>query len=257
MTLSPPSPAGIIQGMVVAYGSFGSQRAPVAMREAYLASIADGGRTARATAAVRTGWAWAEQLFPGRVYDHGPSIPLAERYGESSGVWLGVFGDTVVWMVRSDAELARINRHLGVGHQVRAELVEGDTVTLSYADATAGIERSSRSVRERRAVPYGEPLEANRCPSSRSSSTARTTTWSRRPPTCRRHGRGCSGSADLRHRCLRPVGWCAAITSARSTDWLRCPTGARRWTCRRPTSWPTWCGGAAGPCGRALCLRRW
>lgn len=57
---------GIISIMVADH-SFGSRRATVAMREAYLPRPDD--PIAAAAARTRSGWAIVEQLFPGRVYD--------------------------------------------------------------------------------------------------------------------------------------------------------------------------------------------
>ena len=110
------------------------------MVEAYKAIIAEG-RPLAETAAAQTGWAWNEQLLPGRVYDHGPALPLDQWYAESAGVRLGEFGDTVVWQVESDADYERMNRLVGVGQPVVAELVQTEVVRLSYVDRTAGIER--------------------------------------------------------------------------------------------------------------------
>ncbi|MBB4908724.1 hypothetical protein [Actinophytocola algeriensis] len=126
---------------MVAYHSFGSQRAPVAMREAYLGPGPDD-PVAAAAARTRSGWAIAEQLFPGRVYDHTCAVPLFERsHPESAEVWLGEFGDTVVCMVPSNVENQRVNRHVGADRPVRAELVEDERATLAYVDRVAGIER--------------------------------------------------------------------------------------------------------------------
>jgi hypothetical protein len=126
---------------MVAYLSFGSQRAPVAMREAYLGPRPDD-PVAAAAARARSGWAIAEQLFPGRVYDHTCAIPLFEKsHPESAEVWLGEFGDTVVCMVPSNVENQRVNRHVGADRPVRAELVEDERATLAYVDRVAGTER--------------------------------------------------------------------------------------------------------------------
>ena len=125
---------------MVAYRSFGSQRAPLAMREAYLPRPDD--PIAASAARTRSGWAVAEQLFPGRVYDHTCACPLFEKsHPESAEVWLGEFGDTVVCMVPSNVENQRVNRHLGADRPVRAELVVDERATLSYVDRVAGIER--------------------------------------------------------------------------------------------------------------------
>ena len=84
---------GIIPVMV-AYHSFGSRRAPVAMREVYPRPRPDD-PVAAAAARTRSGWAIAEQLFPGRVYDHTCAIPLHEKsHPGAREVWLGEFGDT-------------------------------------------------------------------------------------------------------------------------------------------------------------------
>ncbi|HEY5784593.1 MAG TPA: hypothetical protein VIT65_07445 [Microlunatus sp.] len=125
---------------MVAYGSFGSQRAPAAMREAYLGPDPDD-TVAAAAAATRSGWATVEQLFPGRVYDHTAAVPLDERYAVSAEVWLGAFADTVVWMMPSDVKHERMNRQLGANRPVRAELVENERASLAYVDQNAGIER--------------------------------------------------------------------------------------------------------------------
>ncbi|MGB3438652.1 MAG: hypothetical protein WBA97_07840 [Actinophytocola sp.] len=126
---------------MVAYRSFGSQRASVAMRETYLGPRPDD-PLAAAAARTRSGWAIAEQLFPGRVYDHTCAIPLIERtHPESAEVWLGEFGDTVMCMVPSNVENQRVNRHVGADRPVRAELVEDERATLAYLDRGAGIER--------------------------------------------------------------------------------------------------------------------
>ena len=127
---------------MAAFLSFGSQRATLAMQEAYLPRPAD--PIAASAAQTRSGWAVVDQLFPGRVYDHMCAIPLFESsYAESLEVWLGEFGDTVVLMVPSNAEYQRINRGLGMDRPVRAELVEDDDerATLAYLDRVAGIER--------------------------------------------------------------------------------------------------------------------
>ena len=124
---------------MVTYRSFGSQRAPAAMREVYLGPGPDD-PVAAAAAATRSGWAMVERLFPGRVYDHTSVVPLAERYAVSAEVWLGEFGDTVVWMV-SDVEHERMNQQIGADRPVRAELVENERATLAYVDQDAGIER--------------------------------------------------------------------------------------------------------------------
>lgn len=126
---------------MVAYHSFGSQRAPVAMREAYLGPRPDD-PVAAAAARTRSGWAIAEQLFPGRVYDHTCAIPLPERRSpEAAEVWLGEFGDTVVWMVPSPVENRRADRQVGADRPMRAELVEDERATIVYVDRGAGIER--------------------------------------------------------------------------------------------------------------------
>lgn len=130
---------------MVAFHSFGSQRAPVAMREAYLRTGPDDPAAVLAAAAARTrsGWAIAEQLFPGRVYDHTCAIPLPERsHPESREVWLGEFGDTVVCMLPSSVEGRRMSRQVGADRPVRADLVVDERVRLAYVDHTAGIERS-------------------------------------------------------------------------------------------------------------------
>lgn len=127
--------------IMVAYHSFGSQRAPVAMREAYQGPRPDD-PIAAAAARTRSGWAIVEQLFPGRVYDHTCAIPLAERsHPEAAEVWLGEFGDTVVFMVPSTAENERVNRHVGADRPVRAELVVDERATLAYVDRVAGTDR--------------------------------------------------------------------------------------------------------------------
>src|SRR5213593_920254 len=107
---------------MVALHSFGSQPAPVAMREAYLAPRPED-PLAAAAARTRAGRAIAEQLFPGRVYDHTCAIPLPERsHPDAAEVWLGEFGDTVVCMVPSNAENQRLNRQIGADRPVRVEL---------------------------------------------------------------------------------------------------------------------------------------
>jgi hypothetical protein len=124
-----------------AYHSFGSQRAPEAMIEAYRGPRPDD-PLAAAAARTRSGWAIAEQLFPGRVYDHTCAIPLPERSSpEAAEVWLGEFGDTVVWLVPSPVENQRMNRQVGADRPVRAELVEDELATVAYVDRVAGIER--------------------------------------------------------------------------------------------------------------------
>ncbi|MFC6093400.1 hypothetical protein [Saccharothrix lopnurensis] len=126
---------------MVAYLSFGSQRAPVAMREAYLRPGPDD-PIAAAAARTRSGWAVVDQLFPGRVYDHMCACPLVERsHPESAEVWLGEFGDTVVCMVPSNVEHQRVNRHVGADRPVRAELVDDERATLAFVDRVAGVER--------------------------------------------------------------------------------------------------------------------
>lgn len=126
---------------MVAFHSFGSQRAPVAMREAYPRPEPDD-PVAAAAARTRSGWAIAEQLFPGRVYDHTCAIPLFEKsHPEAAEVWLGEFGDTVVYMLPSNVENQRVNRHVGADRPVRAELVEDERATLAFLDRAAGIER--------------------------------------------------------------------------------------------------------------------
>ena len=126
---------------MVAYHSFGSQRAPEAMRAVYPAPHSDD-RLAAAAARTRSGWAIVDQLFPGRLYDHTCAIPLPDRgHPESSVVWLGEFGDTVVCMVESNAENQRMNRQVGADRPVRAELVEDERATLTYVDRDAGVDR--------------------------------------------------------------------------------------------------------------------
>ena len=126
---------------MVAYHSFGSQRASVAMREAYPRPHPDD-PIAAAAARTRSGWAIAEQLFPGRVYDHTCACPLFEKSRpESREVWLGEFGDTVVCMVPSSVENQRVSRHVGADRPVRAELVVDDRVTVTYVDHPAGFDR--------------------------------------------------------------------------------------------------------------------
>jgi hypothetical protein len=56
-------------------------------------------------------------------------------------VWLGEFGDTVVWMVPSNVENQRMNRDVGADRPVRAALVEDERTTLAYVDRGAGIDR--------------------------------------------------------------------------------------------------------------------
>lgn len=132
------------------------------MREAYLPRPAD--PVAAAAARTRSGRAIAEQLFPGRVYDHTCAVPLFEKsHPESAEVWLGEFGDTVVYMVPSNLENQRVNRHVGADRPVRAELVEDERVTLTYVDRAAGIDRfveigpeATRGVV--RGAARGEPL---------------------------------------------------------------------------------------------------
>jgi hypothetical protein len=120
---------------MVAYHSFGSQRAPEAMREAYLGPRPED-PLAAAAARTRAGWALVEQLFPGRVYDHTCAIPLPERASpEALEVWLGEFGDTVVFMVPSNVENQRLDRRVGADRPVRAELVDDERVTLTHVDA--------------------------------------------------------------------------------------------------------------------------
>ena len=126
---------------MVAFHSFGSQRAVVAMREAYLGPRPDD-PIAAAAERTRSGWAIAEQLFPGRVYDHSCAIPMIEQsYSEVAEVWLGEFGDTVMCVVPSNVENRRVNRDVGADRPVRAELVEDERATLAYVDRDAGIER--------------------------------------------------------------------------------------------------------------------
>jgi hypothetical protein len=126
---------------MVAYHSFGSQRAPVAMREVYLGPRPEE-PIAAAAARTRSGWDIVERLFPGRVYDHLCAIPLFEKsHPESAEVWLGEFGDTVVWMVPSNVENERVNRRVGADRPVRADLVEDERTTLAYVDRGAGVER--------------------------------------------------------------------------------------------------------------------
>lgn len=112
------------------------------MREAYPRPVPDD-PVAAAAARIRSGWAIAEQLFPGRVYDHTCACPLHERsHPESREVWLGEFGDTVVCMVPSNVENQRMNRLVGADRPVRSELVVAERATLHHVDRTAGIERS-------------------------------------------------------------------------------------------------------------------
>ena len=148
---------------MAAYHSFGSRRAPVAMREAYLGPRPED-PLAAAAARTRSGWAIVEQLYPGRVYDHTCAIPLAEKsHPDSAEVWLGEFGDTVVWMVPSNVENRRANQHVGADRPVRAELVEDERTTLSYTDRDAGIDRfveigPSPTRGDVRGSARGEPL---------------------------------------------------------------------------------------------------
>jgi hypothetical protein len=111
------------------------------MREAYLAPRPED-PLAAAAARTRSGWAIAEQLFPGRVYDHTCAIPIPEHADpEALEVWLGEFGDTVVCMVPSNAENLRLNRQIGADRPVRVELVDDELLTLSYVDRGAGVDR--------------------------------------------------------------------------------------------------------------------
>lgn len=126
---------------MVAYHSFGSQLAPAAMREAYLGPRPDD-HLAAAAARTRSGWAIADRLFPGRVYDHTCAIPLPERVSpEATEVWLGEFGDTVVFLVPSPADNRRLDPGPGADRPVRVELVLDDRATLTYVDRVAGLER--------------------------------------------------------------------------------------------------------------------
>ncbi|GAA3463478.1 hypothetical protein ACFFSW_00400 [Saccharothrix longispora] len=130
---------------MVAYRSFGSQRAPVAMREAYLRPRPDD-PVAAAKARTRSGWAVAGQPFPRRVYDHTCAIPLVGKsHPESAEVWLGEFGGTVVCVMPSDVEDQRVNRHVGAD-PVRAELVEDERATLAHVDRVAGSYGSPASI---------------------------------------------------------------------------------------------------------------
>ena len=127
---------------MVAFYSFGSQRAAQAMGDDYLQHLSD--RGAAASAQTRSGWAIVEQLFPGRVYDHMSAVPLfARSHPEAREVWLGEFGDTVVCMVPSNVEYQRRNQSVGADRPVRAELVEDEDerVTIAYVDRVAGIDR--------------------------------------------------------------------------------------------------------------------
>ena len=111
------------------------------MRETYLRPRPDD-PLAAAVARTRSGWAVAERLFPGRVYDNTCACPLFEKsHPESAEVWLGEFGDTVVCMVPSNVENQRMNRDVGADRPVRAELVVDHRATLTYVDRVAGIER--------------------------------------------------------------------------------------------------------------------
>jgi hypothetical protein len=126
---------------MVAYHSFGSQRAPVAMLQAYPRPRPDD-PVAAAAARTWSGWAIATGSSPGRVYDHTCAIPLPERAApEATEVWLGEFGDTVVYMVPSDVENQRRNRNVGADRPVRAELVDDERATVAYVDRAAGIDR--------------------------------------------------------------------------------------------------------------------
>ena len=126
---------------MVAYHSFGSQLAPVAMREAYLGPRPED-PLAAAAARTRSGWAIVDQLFPGRVYDHTCAIPLPERASPAAReVWLGEFGDTVVFMVPSNDENRRMDRGPGADRPVRVGLVDDERLTLTYVDRDAGVER--------------------------------------------------------------------------------------------------------------------
>ena len=182
---------------MVAFYSFGSQRAPQAMADDYLQHLSDD-RGVAPSAQTRTGWAIVEQLFPGRVYDHMSAVPLFERsYPEAREVWLGVFGDTVVCMVPSNVEYQRIDRNVGADRPVRAELVEDENerVTIAYADRVAGIDRFVEIAPEAtrgavRGSGRGEPL-----PFEQPFLEGSTTRCSRGSSTCGKRGRGCSGSA--------------------------------------------------------------
>ncbi|OLF09710.1 hypothetical protein BLA60_18140 [Actinophytocola xinjiangensis] len=129
---------------MVAYHSFGSRRATEAMREVYPRPRPDDPADAAAASAARTrsGWAIAERLFPGRVYDHTCACPLFEKsHLASPEVWVGEFGDTVMCMVPSNAENQRRDRRVGEDRPVRVELVVDMLATLRHVDQVAGTRR--------------------------------------------------------------------------------------------------------------------
>jgi len=81
---------------MVAFYSFGSQRAAQAMGDDYLQHLSD--RGAAASAQTRSGRAIVEQLFPGRVYDQMRDILRFSPAGDietKSGV-------QPVWRVETD-----------------------------------------------------------------------------------------------------------------------------------------------------------
>lgn len=175
---------------MVAYRSFGSQRAPVAMREAYLRPRPDD-PVAAAKARTRSGWAVAGQPFPPTGVR--PRVRDPARREVPPGIGRGPAG--------------RVRRHRGVRDAVGRRGPAGEPARRRGSGARrtgrgrAGDARPRRSRRRGRTVrphqsrchagPCAGPPAAHPCRSSSHSRTVPTTGCSRGSSTCGRRGRGC------------------------------------------------------------------